>query len=816
METPHPIILAEDLPPEELVLFPTSERPVFPGMVAPLMFAQAPSPEAQEFIAKNKNNWVGLIELTHGFAASHGNEGSYKQALKAEDFRPVGCAGRVLKMGPTPDGGFQMLVNVQRRISLTRIVTNDPHLIGAVVYHAESVDVNDPQVKALIQALISKIKELIKLNAVFSEEMKLFISRFGSNAPGQLTDMVASMLSTITAEELQGVLETLEPLERIQKVLHFVHREVEVNLVKERINKQIEEKASKQQRDFFLNEQLKIIKKELGLEKDEKSADLDKIREKVSKLKLTPEAQKVVNEELEKLKLYDERSAEYGVLRNYLQWIISLPWGIYTEDQLDLPRVMKTLNQDHYGIQEVKDRILEFVAVQKLKKSVGGSILCFVGPPGVGKTSLGKSIAHAIGRKFYNFSLGGMRDEAEIKGHRRTYIGAMPGKIVQALKSCESANPVLMLDEIDKLGISHQGDPASALLEVLDPEQNHAFLDHYLDLRFDLSRVLFICTANTADTIPPPLLDRMEVITLSGYILEEKVQIARRFIIPKALAAHGLEASDLQVDEGALESIIRHYARESGVRSLEQQMRKLCRKVAREKASGNSAMLTVTRENLRKYLGPLRFTEDSPYETIVPGIVTGLAWTSLGGSTLYIESLLVREDAGKGFLKITGQLGKVMEESAQIAWSYVSSIAPAWGIKPSFFQDAQVHLHVPAGATPKDGPSAGITMALSLFSLAIGRPVPHDLAMTGELTASGYVLPIGGVREKLVAAKRALKKRILLPDENRRDYEELPATVRRGLKVSFVKRFEQVVASAFPKIRRARPASKKKPGGSRA
>lgn len=811
----HSIVLADDLPPDELVIFPTHDRPVFPGMVAPLVFPQPLTPEAVEFISKTKNGWVALVELTKEFAKAHGHEGNYKESLTVENFRKVGGAGRVLRMGPMPDGSFQILVNVQRRLSLKKIVTNEPHLIGRVQWHLENLDGDDPQVKAMVQALISKIKELIKLNAVFSEEMKLFISRFGSNAPGQLTDMVASMLSTINTEELQDILETLDPMERIQKVLHFVHREVEVIQVKERINKQIEEKTSKQQRDFFLNEQLKLIKKELGLEKDEKSADLERMRAKVAKLKLSPEAQKVVGEELEKLKLYDERSAEYGVLRNYLQWITSLPWGIYTEDQLDLKRVRKTLDNDHYGIEEVKDRILEFVAVQKLKKSVGGSILCFVGPPGVGKTSLGKSIAHALGRKFYNFSLGGMRDEAEIKGHRRTYIGAMPGKILQALKSCESANPVLMLDEIDKLGVSHQGDPASALLEVLDPEQNSGFLDHYLDLRFDLSRVLFVCTANTADTIPPPLLDRMEIINLSGYILEEKVHIANRFVVPKALVAHGLAETDLKLTPDALSLMIRQYARESGVRSLEQQIRKLCRKAAREKAENPKSNLTVTPENLRKWLGPARFTEDSPYDHVVPGIVTGLAWTSMGGSTLYIESLLVRKSPGKGGLRITGQLGKVMEESSQIAWSYVSSISKDWHVSPSFFTDASVHLHVPAGATPKDGPSAGITMALSLFSLASGLVVPHDLAMTGELTAAGYVLPIGGVREKLVAAKRSGKKRVLLPEENRRDYEELPKAVKKGLKIDFVKRFEEVLTKTFPRLKPVKPLGARVPKGGR-
>lgn len=798
MDNSKQIIIADELIPDELVLFPTSERPVFPGMVAPLLFPQAPKPETLEFIHKAKKGYVGLIELTKSFIDAHGREGVYAEPLKKEDFYRVGSVGKILKSGTTPDGQFQALVNVQKRFTLEKILSNEPHLIGKATIVHEKIDPKDAQLKALIAALITKIKELIKFNAVFSEEMKLFISRFGTQSPGQLTDMVASMLSTITTEALQDILETFDIQERVTKVLNLVHKEVEVSRVKEKINKQIEEKVSKQQRDFFLNEQLKSIKKELGMEKDEKSNDLDKLKDRLAKLKLPPEAEKVVNEEIEKLKVYDERSSEYGVIRNYLQWVASLPWGVTTTDNLDLDKVLKTLNKDHYGIQEVKDRILEFVSVQKLKKSTKGSILCFVGPPGVGKTSLGKSIAHALGRKFYNFSLGGMRDEAEIKGHRRTYIGAMPGKIIQALKTVETSNPLIVLDEIDKLGTSYQGDPSSALLEVLDPEQNSGFLDHYLDLRFDLSKVFFICTANTMDTIPAPLLDRMEVITLSGYILEEKKVIAKKFVIPKQLVEHGLEAKDMKILDSGLETMIRHYARESGVRSLEQQVRKICRKVAREKAGRGFKPASIDKKNLRRYLGIEKFAEDSPYAKIVPGIVTGLAWTAMGGSTLYVESIRVGEESGKGSIKITGQLGKVMEESVQIAHSYVASIASEHKIAPGYFNDARIHLHVPAGATPKDGPSAGITMALSLFSLASKRVVPPDLAMTGELTVSGYVLPIGGVREKLTAAKRAGKKRILLPSENLKDFDELPAHIKKGLKVSFVRRFDDVLKAAFP------------------
>jgi ATP-dependent Lon protease len=769
--------------------------------VAPLLFKEPPKPETIDFIQKSKRGYVALIELSKVFVETHGQHGEpqYQDPLKTEDFRRVGCIGKVIRFGNSPDGTFQMFVNVTKRFTLKKVLSNEPHLLGKIEVFHEKVDTHNAHLKALIAALITKIKDLIKLNAIFSEEMKLFISRFGSNAPSQLTDMVASMLSTLTTDELQDVLETFDLNDRITKVLGLVHKEVEVARVKEKINKQIESKASKQQRDFFLHEQLKAIKKELGMEKDEKSADVEKLKEKLSKLKLTVEAQKVVNEEMEKLKVYDERSPEYGVLRNYLQWICSLPWGIYSHDQLDMPRVQKVLDKDHYGMQEVKDRILEFVAVQKLKKMAGGSILCLVGPPGVGKTSLGKSIAHALGRKFYNFSLGGMRDEAEIKGHRRTYIGAMPGKILQALKSAETANPVIVLDEIDKLTTSYQGDPASALLEVLDPQQNNAFLDHYLDLRFDLSHVLFICTANTTDSIPPALLDRLEIIPLSGYILEEKKAIAKRFVLPKVLLEHGLTPKDFAIEDKALEKMIRHYARESGVRGLEQQIRKISRKVAREKAEKKINKIQISLKNLKHYLGTEKYMEESPFPTIVPGIVTGLAWTSLGGSTLYIESIVVDQEMGKGSLKLTGQLGKVMEESAQLAHSYVASISPKHAVIPKdFFSKSRIHLHVPAGATPKDGPSAGITMALSLFSLASGKKVPEDFAMTGELTLSGAVLPIGGVREKLVASKRAGKKRIIFPADNQKDFEELPDYLKKGLKIFFVRHFDEVLQCVYP------------------
>ena len=704
----------------------------------------------------------------------------------------VGCAGKILKISNVPDGGMQVLINAIRRFTIKKVISQKPKLTCRVTYFIPDFNKNDVQIKAYTAALITKIKELIKLNPVFSEEMKLVISHYGTEEPGQLADLIASILSNITYQDMQGVLETFSVQDRLTRVLNYVHKEVEVNQVKEQINKKIEEEISHQQRQFFLQEQLKHIKQELGMEKDEKHSEIEKIKKQLSNLDLSSEAQKVVDEELEKLQMYDTRSSDYSVSRNYLSWITALPWGINTRDNLNLKKAKTILNKDHYGLEEVKSRVLEFIAIQKLKKSLSGSILCFVGPPGVGKTSLGNSIATALGRKFYNFSLGGMRDEAEIKGHRRTYIGAMPGKVIQALKTTQSSNPVIMLDEIDKIKSNFQGDPSSALLEVLDPEQNKQFLDHYLDVRFDLSKILFIATANQLETIPDPLLDRMEIIRISGYLLEEKREIAKKFILPKQIKNHGLDPQFIEITNYGIDYIIKYYARESGVRTLEQQFRKILRKIAYRFASSEFSNINIDK-NVTDYLGMERFKDESPYDITDPGIVSGLAWTSLGGSSLYIESIVVSEKENDGSISLTGQLGKVMEESAAIAYSYIKKISSKYKLNPRFFRDAQIHLHVPEGATPKDGPSAGITMALSLMSLAQKKAVPPIIAMTGELTVTGQVLPIGGVREKVIAAKRVGKKRIIIPWDNKRDFEELPNIVKRGIKVHFVKTFPEVL-----------------------
>jgi ATP-dependent Lon protease len=541
-----------------------------------------------------------------------------------------------------------------------------------------------------------------------------------------------------------------------------------------------------------------MIKRELGLEKEGKTTEIEKFRERIKDLKLNDEALKAVEEELEKLQIIEPTSPEYNVSRNYLDWLTILPWGKYSKDSYNLNRARKILDRDHYGLKDVKERILEFIAVGKMKGDISGSILCLVGPPGVGKTSVGKSIADALGRTFYRFSLGGMRDEAEIKGHRRTYIGAMPGKFIQAMKRAGTSNPVVMLDEIDKIGISYQGDPASALLEVLDPEQNATFRDHYLDVPFDLSNVLFVATANQLDTIPPALLDRMEVIRLAGYILEEKVEIAKRYLIPKAIAGHGLKKDRVTIEKDALVSIIDGYAREAGVRALEKRIKKIMRRAAMEFAQGKTDAVQIGENDVGKYLGNPVFNPDELFEK-TPGVVTGLAWTSYGGATLQIEATAM-PTSSKGFRQ-TGQLGNVMVESSNIAYSYVMAHLEKYGAPLDFFDKHFVHLHVPAGATPKDGPSAGITMATALVSMLLKKPVAKKLAMTGELTLTGRVLPIGGVKEKTIAARRSGIKNLIFPEANRRDFEELPAYLKKGLKVNFVREFEDVYEIAFGKRR---------------
>lgn len=775
---------AEDVLPTTLHLLPLTERPFFPAQGVPILMNDTPWIETVEAIGETPHHLVGLV-LADAAEADH---------AKPIDFHGVGTVVRMHH--PVRNSGkIQFIAEGLKRFRILEWLSDRPPFVARVEY-LEDILGNEDELKAYAIAIINTLKELVPMNPLYSEELKFFLNRFNPNEPSALTDFAAS-LTTAARDELQEILETVPVLDRMKKVLILIRKEVEVARLQAKIREQVEERMSEQQRKFFLREQLKEIQKELGIAKDDRTADLERFRERLEGLDVPEAAMARIEEEMDKLSVLESGSPEYAVTRNYLDWMTAMPWGRLSEDNLDLDHARKVLDRDHDGLEDVKQRILEFLAVGHLKGEVSGSILLLVGPPGVGKTSIGRSVAEALDRRFYRFSLGGMRDEAEIKGHRRTYIGAMPGKFVQAIKEAGVANPVIMLDEIDKIGASYQGDPASALLEVLDPEQNSEFLDHYLDVRFDLSKVLFICTANQLDSIPGPLLDRMEVIRLSGYITEEKLAIAKHHLVPKLLAQAGVPRGAIRFTDAALRRIIEGYAREAGVRNLEKQIRKIIRKLAIDivRAGGKPGRHQVSASEVEQHLGKPLFSREKPFSGV--GIVTGLAWTPMGGATLNIEATLVHTK-NRGF-KLTGQLGDVMRESAEIAYSYVASHLEDYQGDPAFFDEAFVHLHVPEGATPKDGPSAGVTMATALLSLARRRRVLRNLAMTGELTLTGQVLPVGGIKEKVIAARRSGVKTLILPEANRGDYEEVPEHIRKGLTVHFAKHYRDVAATAFGK-----------------
>ncbi len=776
------LILASDVLPATLPIILLRPRPAFPGTLVPMVLSGKPQLAMAQRASESPSKTIGFV------LAKDPDEPD-----SAENMYQIGVVGKIMKVLHTDENSIHLLMNCLERFSVDELVPSKQGLFAHVSYHLATVMSVNAELQAYSMAIISALKELVQINPLYSEEIKLFLNRQSMDDPGRLSDFAANLTSS-DGPELQQILETFDVRKRIDKVLILLKKELEVSRLQTKISKQIEAKVSKQQRDFFLREQLKEIKQELGLEKEGKTSEIEKFQKRLQKLTLSEEAQKTIDEELEKLRLLDPSSPEYTVSRNYLDWLTILPWGKHGKDSYDLTRARRILDRDHYGLKDVKDRILEFIAVGKMKGDISGSIICLVGPPGVGKTSVGKSIASALNRSFYRFSLGGMRDEAEIKGHRRTYIGAMPGRFIQAMKNVGTSNPLLMLDEIDKIGASFQGDPASALLEVLDPEQNSTFRDHYLDVPFDLSNVMFVATANTLDTIPAALLDRMEIIRLAGYILEEKLEIARRYLIPKALKNHGLKKSQITIRKNALHDIIDGYAREAGVRSLENLIKKIMRKAAMAYAEGKTERITIGKQNVEEYLGKPIFTKDEVFEG-VPGVATGLAWTSMGGVTLQIEATAMPSKT-KGF-KQTGQLGSVMIESSEIAYSYVMAHLQEYGIDPEFFDKHFVHLHVPAGSTPKDGPSAGVTMTTALLSMITGKPVIEKLGMTGELTLTGRVLPIGGVKEKTIAVRRAGLNKVIFPEENRKNFDELPDYLKEGLDVHFAHDYRDVYRIAF-------------------
>ena len=798
------IIKKEDVLPLQLPLIPLDGKPVVPGMMLPV-FVRSDN-NIRELIESHKKieeAFVGFVYTEAGLTRHLDQNGDKASEDNLREEEPaiadVGVAAQIVKMAQMPTGDYQLLIRGLMRFKIDRLIQSTPFIIAAVHYPETDYRGDDQEIRAYAISIASCLKELSQSSPVFPDELKFILSNLSLGRPDRLCDF-AMLITDAAPGEIQEIVACFELKLRLEKTLSLLKKELDFVKIKEKkINKQIEEKISQRQREFFLKEQLKAIKKELGFEQDEKTAEINRLQKEFAEKKVTEEAKKRFEEELSKLSLLEIHSPEFGVTRNYLDWMVSLPWGEQTKDNLDLPAARQVLDADHYGLDDVKDRLIEFLAVGKLLNRVEGSILCFVGPPGVGKTSLGRSIARALGRKFFRFSVGGMRDEAEIKGHRRTYIGALPGKLIHALRTVGTDNPVIMLDEIDKLGSDYRGDPSSALLEVLDPEQNLAFRDHYLDLPYDLSKILFIATANILDTIPLALRDRMEIIRLPGYLKEEKVQIAKRHLIPKQMQRHGLSGDNLRFYQSALAAIVNFYAREAGVRSMEKQITKIMRKAAVQVVDNGKMPLRITNKNIEKYLGVPIFRDSPLNKNKLPGIVTGLAWTALGGTVLFVEA--VAKAAKPNGFKQSGQLGEVMVESSNIAYSYVSANGHNFGIKEDFFSKSQVHLHVPAGATPKDGPSAGITMAISLISLARNETVDYTIAMTGELTLTGRVLPVGGIREKLIAAKRMKVHSVILPHENHRDIDEIPDYVTTGLDIRFVEYFPEVFELCFGKNR---------------
>lgn len=775
------VALADEFLPEQLFVLPVNGRPFFPAQVQPVIVDEELWGDTLNKVVESEHKLLGL---------SFVNDKDANEVPTTSRIPKMGCVVRVHNL-QTEDGRVMFVAQGIRRFKVTDWLNEETPFLAQVKYPKPSNRMTDA-IKAYALAIISDIKELVHINPLYSEELKHYLNRFSPNEPSPLTDFAAA-ITTAEGPALQSVLETVPLQRRMEKTLLLLKKELEVARLQEEINESVNSSIDEHQREFFLRQQLKAIQQELGISKDDKTSDVDEFQKRL-KGKTVPEAaQKRIDEELHKLQLLESGSPEFSVTRNYLDWATSVPWGVFSKDSFDLKQARKTLNRHHSGLEDVKKRILEFLAVGTYKQEIAGSIMLLVGPPGVGKTSIGRSVADALGRKFYRFSVGGMRDEAEIKGHRRTYIGALPGKLIQALKDVEVANPVIMLDEVDKLGASFQGDPASALLEVLDPEQNKEFLDHYLDLRVDLSKVLFICTANQLDSIPAPLLDRMDTIRLSGYITDEKVAIAKNHLWPRVLERHGLKKSQIRISDATLKSIVEGYARESGVRGLDKHLQQIARKAVVKFLEDPELTISVTQKDLNEYLGAPHFRQEQVLSGI--GVVTGLAWTSMGGATLPIEAASVHRQT-RGF-KLTGKLGDVMKESAEIAYSFTTAHAKQLGGDAEFFDKHFIHLHVPEGATPKDGPSAGISMTTALVSLMLNKRINRPLAMTGELTLTGQVLPVGGIREKIIAARRSKIMEVILPEANRRDYEELPEHISKGMTVHFAKKYQDVFNVVF-------------------
>ena len=776
-EEGHPRSAPRTLPAAVPIL-PLKNTVVFPHLPTPLVVGR---PSSMRLIDE-----VLLKDRTIGLALQ---KDPGVDEPKESDLHKVGTAAVIQRMLKFPDGTLRVLVTGFERIRLTRVVQNDPYLIAEVSVLKEDAEVS-VEMEALVKNLQNQIRKVLSLMPIASEEIG--VALLNVDDPARLADLAASLLVR-EGKDKQTYLEILSVKERLHRLTRQLNREIEVMELGSKIQKDVQDEMEKGQREFVLRQQLKAIQKELGAT-DESEATIEKLQQEIDKAGMPPPAREAAERELNRLRTMPPAAAEYIVGRTYLDWLISLPWSKQTEDKIDLAEARRILDEDHYDLKIVKDRILEFLAVRKLRAESRGPILCFVGPPGTGKTSLGKSVARAMGRTFYRLSLGGIRDEAEIRGHRRTYVGALPGQIIQGLRRCASRNPVFMLDEVDKLGYDFRGDPASALLEVLDPEQNSTFVDHYLDVPFDLSRVMFITTANVLDTIPAPLRDRMEMLELPGYIEEEKMDIARRYLIPRQAAENGIKSEDVVIEDQTLSLIITRYTLEAGLRNLEREIAKICRKVAMQRAEGGTGPVVIRAGDLVSYLGPEKFSREAAERVKVPGVAIGLVWTPYGGHVLFIEA--TRMPGGKRLI-LTGQLGDVMRESAEAALSYIRSRADDLGIDSRFFERSDIHIHVPAGAVPKDGPSAGVTIATAVTSLLTGRLCRPDTAMTGEITLRGKVLPVGGIKYKVLGARRAGIKTVILPAENEKDLHDIPQDVLHTLEFRFVRTVDEVLEAAL-------------------
>ena len=768
--------------PTLLPILPVRDIVIFPYMILPLFVGREVSIKAIEH-ALASNKMVLLIT----------QKDVNVETPVTDDLYTMGTAGTILRTLKLPDGRLKILVQGLAKAKILKFTQTDPFYIGEI---EKVVDEKLPELTIEIEALMRSIKEQmdksVSLGKSLLPDVMVLIENIDD--PGKLADLVASNLS-LKAEQAQEILEITDPGLRLKKISEILNREVELLIVQQKIQSDAKGEIDKTQREYFLREQLKAIQKELG-EIDDRTEESRELKKKIEDAKMPEKVGKEAMKQLKRLEKMHPDSAEAGTIRTYIDWLNELPWSKSTKDNINLKAAKKVLDEDHYDLERVKERILEYLGVRKLKEKMKGPILCFVGPPGVGKTSLGKSIARALGREFFRMSLGGMRDEAEIRGHRRTYVGAMPGRIIQGIKTAGKNNPVFMLDEVDKIGMDFRGDPASALLEVLDPEQNFAFADHYLGVPFDLSKVMFITTANLIDPIPTPLRDRMETIYLSGYTAEEKLGIARKFLIPKQLNEHGITGKILKINDNAILQVISHYTREAGVRNLEREIANLCRKVARKIAEGKDKTYRISTGNLSKYLGVPKFLPEEEIEKDEIGVATGLAWTEAGGDIIYIEATIMK---GKGHLTLTGHLGDVMKESAHAALSYIRSKAKTLGINNDIFSKNDIHIHVPAGATPKDGPSAGITMATALASAFTSKPVNKSIAMTGEVTLRGRVLPIGGLKEKALAAKRMGINKIIIPKRNKKDIEDIPKYIKKDMEFIFAETMDDVLKNALKK-----------------